>query len=409
MGRKKAENTTNDNFNNLIEVDQEYDKIVIEKVSATKTQLQKIDEVSKNEIKNLVKLYYETQRIRIMANNYVDKNDSTIIERAFTPDVIDYKIIEKNIENQLLAICKSQEVGRWLLSITGIGPVLAAGLFANFDITKATYASNFTSYAGLNDYNRPWLGKEKSKKILDDILQGRKEVTDEDVYEYSARTQWKYEVFLEGAYNQKTNKWSATNLVKLASRPPYNADLKTLLWKVGESIKYQKNRPQSLYGKIYNERVIYELIKNEKGAYKEQAEQILATKNIGKETNAYQAYIQGKLPLAHIYTRSSRFVQKIIVNHLFNEMWRVQYDTIPPKPYIIDHSEGKHNDIILPEVPYTKVTGEVVEKSFDTVPEYFDTLNWFIPEYEEILSAEEFESLDQLKLRILSDVKNNKM
>lgn len=380
--------------NDILQINEEYEKIEIDNISASKTGLQKIDQVSKQDIKTLVKLYYETQRLRIIASAYTvaDKKNSEdlLITNAFSPDAQDYKIIEKNIENQLMAVCKSQEVGRWLLGICGIGPVLAAGLLSYFDVTKANYASNFVSYAGLNDQNRPWLGAVKSKEILDEILKGRTNITEDDVYMYAVKTQWKFSYLYENAYNEKTKKWSKSNLIKAASKIPYNKELKTLLWKVACSIEYSKNRERSLYGKIFNERMTYEMMKNERGQYKDVADWYLSNFNFGKETNAYKFYIEGKLPPAHIRARVFRYVEKMLVCHLFVEMYRVEYDKLPPNPYIIDHS-SKHNIIIPPEIPYTSVTGET--------PHYvnINDIVFFESEYKAFLTEEEFDDLEQVK------------
>lgn len=354
MGRKKSDINEND----IIEVNEEYEKYDIETITPSKTGLQKIKSVDKNDIKTMVKLFYETQRLRIIANGTVTagtKNNEEAIVDAFAEDVLDYKKIEKNISNQLQAICKSQEVGRWLLSIKGIGPVLAAGLLSYFDITKAEYASAFISYAGLNDNNRPWLGREKSEKILNEILDGRKTITDEDVIEYAAKTGWKYNYFVKNAYNEKTDKWSKSELVKASSKIPYNKELKVLLWKVGCSFEYQKNKEDSVYGRLLAERLTYETKMNEEGAYADQAKKKLEEYNIGKDTVAYSYYIEGKLPPAHIRMRALRWVEKILVSHLFEEMYRVQYNKVPPRYYALEHLEGEHNIDIEPEVPYYAV------------------------------------------------------
>ena len=361
----KNENFEFDPENNILEVNQEYEKLIIESVSAKKTKLETIGAVNKQQIKTMVKLYYETQNLRIIANGTVNsakKNgDEEKIVNAFLLDVEDYHIIEKNISNQLEAICKSQEVGRWLLKICGIGPVLAAGLLAYFDVTKTSYASGFISYAGLNDNNRPWLGKDKSKEILEDLMKEHEsdEITDEIMYEYSAITQWGYNTFRDSAYNSKKKTWSKTEIIKTASKIPYNKELKSLLWKVGQSFIYQKNRPQSVYGKLLKERLDYEIKNNENGVYADYAAKMLDTYNFGKETEAYKAYAQGKLPPAHINARAIRWVEKILVSHLFEEMYRVEYNAIPPRYYALEHLQG-HHDEIQPEIPYTSISNESI-------------------------------------------------
>jgi hypothetical protein len=98
---------------------------------------------------------------------------------------------------------------------------------------------------------------------------------------------------------------------------------------------------------------------NEKGMYADQAANILATKNIGKSTEAYKWYSKGMLPPAHINARARRWAEKIFLSHVFEEMYRVHYDKVPPRYYTLVHSEGKHNKEYAPEVPYTKVSEEL--------------------------------------------------
>ena len=416
MGRKKKEEIQDDileqelqdveqlnDIEELIKVNSNFKRLEIEKEKAKQTHLQELDYVSKDLIRFWVKLFYETQRLRIITSNFVrDSKQNELVKNAFIHDAKDYATVEYNIRKQLEQVCKSQEVGRWLLGITGIGPALAASLLANFDITKANYGSNFVSYAGLADNQRPWLGVEKSRAILDEILDGRTTITDEDVMEYSARVKWKYEVLYAGAYSEKTGKWSKTNLIKTAAKIPYNKELKSLMFNIACSFEYQKSRPQSVYGRILRERLTYENIMNERGKYKEQAEAIIAMGKIGKDTESYKSYVQGKLPDGHIRLRAFRYVNKIFLNHLFVEMYRVEYGKNPPRPYIIDHSDGQHNVIIPPEVPYSPIPED--NNNYADM----ETIKFFEPEYSEYLTDEEMAEIEEFKLRFNEKVKKRK-
>lgn len=106
-------------------------------------------------------------------------------------------------------------------------------------------------------------------------------------------------------------------------------------WKLGESFVKVKNNPEDQYGHLYEERKAYESAKNEAGDYKEQAAEILKTKNIGKDTDAYKAYIQGKLPPGHIHARAKRYAVKLFLSHLFDFWYRHHYQKEPPKPFAI--------------------------------------------------------------------------
>ena len=75
--------------------------------------------------------------------------------------------IENEIKKCLGIYSLSTEVGRWLQSIIGIGPVLSAAMISFFDIDRAPSVSHFYSYSGLNDNNDPWLGKDRAKELVD--------------------------------------------------------------------------------------------------------------------------------------------------------------------------------------------------------------------------------------------------
>ena len=62
----------------------------------------------------------------------------------------------------------------------------------------------------------------------------------------------------------------------------------------------------------------------------------MKSKNIGKTTDAYKAYIQGKLPPAHIQQRAERYAVKIFLSHLHEFWYEQHYGEKPPKPFAIE-------------------------------------------------------------------------
>lgn len=393
-----------------------------------------VQNVDKNEVRTLVNLFYQIQDIRIATSEQIRSIERRVSSTGTSNEgnliILNWVLssvaaTEKGIKDSLELICRSDPVGQWLLQIQGIGPALAAGCLAYFDVTGRNYASSFISYGGLNDNNRPWLGKERSKKIIEEVLAenhpGEKKIiiTNEDVEKIAAKTQWKFGYLRDNAYIEK-GKWSKSrlqdaieddeiitqaleqnhpgekrisitdddvelisdlsgidfeflkdkafeeksgwdrgSLEKACAKIPYNADLKTLLWKVGKSFEYLKANKKSLYGRLLSERLAKEITKNENGDYKPLIERHLSEKNYKKGTQTYKAYMEGKLPMSEINARCRRWVEKIFVSHLFEEMFRVANNKIPPRYYALEHCEG-HHDSIDPEVPYTVVTGEDV-------------------------------------------------
>lgn len=328
-----------------------------------KKEIRNVKNASRQEIRCLVDNYYQIQQKRIALRGQIRaiRQEADDLSTVAFADILEWQlkaqmIQEKGLKDALGKICETSEVGRWLMQIKGIGPTLAAGLMAYFDVTGINYATHFMSYAGLNDNNRPWLGVEASRKIVEEVLGNSKTITDEHLEELSARTKWKY-----GYLNKACSKFdsegnlksrSKSDLIKAISKIPYNKDLKVLMFKIGESFIKVANRG-SLYGKLYKERKVLETQLNEQFHYKDQAEEILRTKNIGKDTNAYKAYSQGMLPKAQIERRAQRWATKIFVCHLFEEMYRVQNGT-KPEPFYVFTKLG-HKDYIEPEVEFYKV------------------------------------------------------
>jgi hypothetical protein len=172
----------------------------------------------------------------------------------------------------------------WARSIVGIGPVISAGLLAHIDITKAPTVGHIWRYAGL-DPTQSW---EKGQKR------------------------------------------------------PWNARLKTLCWKIGESFVKVSGNEKDIYGKVYKERKEIETARNEKLEFSEQAIAILGKKRFGADTQAKKFYEQQMLPPAHIHARAKRYAVKLFLSHLHHVWWEVQTGEKPPKPYVLTHMGHAH-------------------------------------------------------------------
>lgn len=246
------------------------------------------------EAKYLVTIYYQIQELRKATENQcraADKNYNEAHEMLHFFEE-NFKIVERQIRTALQKYAESQKVGQWLLQITGIGPVIAAGLISNIDIMKVETSGQIEAYCGL-DPTKQW-------------IKGRKR--------------------------------------------PWNPKLKKLCWLIGESFQKVSNNPKDVYGKIYKLRKEYEIKKNEKGDYAEQAKMKLQQCNIAKNTEAYKWYSKGKLPPAHINERSKRYAVKIFLSHMFEVWYEIARHKKPPKPYALDILNHTHN-IQIPNWP----------------------------------------------------------
>lgn len=155
--------------------------------------------ITNSEMKELVDMFYQVQGSRIALQNRIrainqgaDDGDQNTLQILLW-NLGNKKREEKEIFKILDAATEQLPVGRWMKQIVGVGPTIAAGIIAYLDVKKANYASNFISYAGLNDNNRPWLGREKAKKIVDEVIGDDQYITDEHLIQISAKAHWKVE------------------------------------------------------------------------------------------------------------------------------------------------------------------------------------------------------------------------
>lgn len=249
--------------------------------------------LSPREVRYLVDAYYQLQEYRKATANQARAMD----ESAEPHEVISWlenntAILERNIKSVLDTQTSATRVGRWAKSITGIGPVIAAGLASHLDITKAPTVGHIWRFAGLD----PTLEWNKGQKR------------------------------------------------------PFNASLKTLCWKIGESFVKVSNHEADFYGKVWRERKEREIARNMAGDLAPQAAAKLERFKIGKSTEAYKAYSEGRLPDAHIHARAKRWAVKLFLAHWHHVAYECHFGTTPPKPYALTQL-GHAHEIAVPNWP----------------------------------------------------------
>jgi len=248
---------------------------------------------TKEEVVNLVRQYYDIQGMRVAMGNrqfqiykrMKDEGKQVKENISFQYAVNGLKETEAVIKKWLEEYAKNDPIGQWLMSIHGIGPVLAAGFIANLDINKTKTAGGFWAYAGIDCHHAP---RQKGVKIN------------------------------------------------------YNPGLKVLCFKAGESFIKQQNNPKDIYGKLYAEKYAYYTKKNEEGGFADFAKQILSEKNFSKATEAKKTYESGKLPKGHINAMARRYAVKIFLSHLFEVWYEYENGVKPPKPFVEEHLGHVH-------------------------------------------------------------------
>jgi hypothetical protein len=241
--------------------------------------------LSSAEARFLVDSYYLMQDQRIRAGNQL-----SALTKSEEPHAVlawfshESERLENQVKRALDAYSGAHYVGKWARNQHGIGPVLAAGLLAHIDIHQAPTAGHIWNFAGLNP-----------------------------------GTEW--------------NK---------GEKRPWNASLKTLCWKIGESFVKVSGDPDAFYGQFYAERKKHEIERNEKGELAEQAAAKLEKFKIGKDTDAYKAYSTGKLPPAHIHARAKRWAVKLFLAHLHQVWFEHEFKKPAPLPYAVVHLGHAH-------------------------------------------------------------------
>lgn len=237
--------------------------------------LNAVETLGDDEARFLVDAYYMMQKQRISASNRVralaeTEEPHAILEWLFGQSLV----LENQVKRSLARYAERDPVGQWLLSVRGIGPVITAGLIAHIDIHQTPTAGHIWSFAGLVPEKKWETGKKR----------------------------------------------------------PWNASLKTLCWKIGESFVKVKGHEEAFYGALYDQRKAMEQEKNEAGEYADQAANVLK-RHPGHKQKAI--YATGKLSPGHIHARAKRWVVKLFLAHLHEVWFKIEFGKAPPNPYPI--------------------------------------------------------------------------
>lgn len=290
--------------------------------------------LSAQEIRYLVDSYYSAQEYRKATGNQI-----YALQKSGEPhEMIHwlYKnnyVLEKEIAKAMHVYSMSSELGRWSRQIKGIGPVLSAGLLAHIDISKAPTAGAIWRYGGL-DPTMQWMSRDQADKWV----QGMPPNVDTIRFAAEQFSRSFDTLYKQVTIDKKGNKQNITrnNIAKALCLRPWNARLKTLLWKIGESFRMTGE----FYKAIYYQRKALEEEKNENNEYAELAAERL--KKVSKSTEAYKYYVIGKLPPKHIMNRCQRYTVKIFISHWHEKAYEVYYGTQPPKPWVLEHGGHAH-------------------------------------------------------------------
>ena len=271
-----------------------------------------VAQYTRNEAMMLVGMYYGIQKLRVGASNKASAHKREVDDLSDPALILamkgELRKLEKWEARALQTYAEAQPLGRWAMSQTGVGPVICAGLLAHIDVTRSNSVAGVWRFAGL-DPDMVW---EKGQKR------------------------------------------------------PYNAALKTICWKLGESFKKAPGhtrkdkktgrkvvmRDYSLYERLYRDRKKLEVRNNNKGLLAGQAAQKLASaaaKKARLSPEQKKTWQSGKLQDVGLDRRAMRYAVKIFLSHF----WQVGRELLGlpgARPYAIAYL-GHVDEIAIPNWP----------------------------------------------------------
>jgi hypothetical protein len=211
--------------------------------------------------------------------------------------------IEDQIKRGLEIYAMNHPIGRWMMSIDGVGPVISAGLIA---------------YLG----GPVEVIKEKGKPKLD--ADGKVELKPVPTVGHWWR--------LAGL--DPTSKWEK------GKKRPWSANLKQICWHAGQCFKRISYNEDAFYGRIYQERKALVVMRNERGDYAERAQTFFVKDTATAEVKKKLA--SGKLPDFNLDSQACRYAAKMFIAHLHAIWFWHHFGEPPPRPFAIAHLGHAH-------------------------------------------------------------------
>jgi hypothetical protein len=238
------------------------------------------------EAQYLLDMYLFMLKRRVAITSKINK--SGIDSRALNFLLNEIEIREKNAKVLLDTYSDNHPIGAKMKEVKGIGPVISAGILAHVDMNRAPSYGHILSYGGFNPH----------------MVWGKGE------------------------------------------KRPFCAEFRSVLLHTKRAFQFLSGNPTSYFGMHYKRFKAEVIRRNEAGEMKEAAATKLAKFNYRKETKAYQCYIIGKLPPAHITQLAGLKALKLFIGCL-HHYWSGYLGRIVPLPYAVEYMG--HTDIMTME------------------------------------------------------------
>lgn len=301
-------------------------------------------EVSQAEARYVVDVYYQLQDFRIQAAGQL-RSEGQEPRRWAETLLRAFELLERDLQSVLGAWARRSPAGRWAQSVTGVGPVISAGLAAHIVLIREPGTSEGTD------------GDEVAVQPASAVLGERAAssegaTTDERHITRTVGQVWRF------AGLDPTVRWEK------GQKRPWNAKLKVLCWKLGDSFVKQSGRESDVYGHVYRARKRLELQFDgrdpETGAilgpavqaHQAQAEASLRERKV-TDKELCQCYESGHLPLGRLELRARRYAVKLFLAHYHHVLYESIMGIPPPMPFIFTENAramglGNHTHFIGP-------------------------------------------------------------
>jgi hypothetical protein len=371
------------------------------KRSMSREDVKSAANLSREEARQLVQLYYTWQTQRIALGNQVrdlkDRNPAGAGALQFFYG--ESKDLEEQMVRPLKAWVEASVAGRWAYSQMGIGPVLAAGVCAHVDPLKARVAGSVWRYAGLDPSltwhgtkagrelvtaarnAEPtgvdvalWLAKATHRRPADFFHTAGSEPLDREsvvsalvslsgfdaarIWELMAQRPTQTDAALDHAareldipvrkvyakifpeFDKALTTAQADAMAKMLARRPWNAEFKVLCYKISDSFVKVSNKETAFYGQLYRERKLREVEVNDSGANADAAAVKLRTNRI--ESPELRATLEaGRLSAGHVDARARRWTVKLFLAH-FHQVLLESHGMPVREPYAVEFQGHGH-------------------------------------------------------------------
>lgn len=175
---------------------------------------------------------------------------------------------EEAILKLLEAWVRRRETGRWLLGITGVGPVVATGLLVHVNLRKMKSVESLWRYAGLD------------------------------------------------------------GITEKLRHPYHNPTIKAIAYWAGDSFIRTQKVEGSFYGPLWRQRRDYEEQMNNQGRLKGEAERTLR-RGYRWRKKTREMYEAGMLSPSHLSARARRWTVKIFLSHFYEILLWNEWGMLP--------------------------------------------------------------------------------